>query len=145
MRRRPWPTSAFGAVVAALVFGCGINDPGYAVAARNESDEALVIRQGASRWLLPAQSSGTLLFTIGPVREANPVDYEILDASCRTLDVQHVDFGLAPNPGYSEFILVVEANTRLRLDILETADQTIGDQLESTVACAPPAAVVDAE
>ncbi len=118
-------------------------DPGYAVAVRNNSDVPLLVRGDAfggrsypSQWLLPPHSAGTVFRTLGPPREAPPTDYEIVDpASCRVLGVQHVGFALAPNPGYSEFIVVVGSDMGLRLDTRTLADQTITMDLETTRAC----------
>jgi len=116
------------------------------VAFKNESDVSLLVR-GDSRagmndpvqWLLPPHSAGHLLSETGPPREDPPIDYEILDAaSCRVLGSQRVDLALAPNPGYSEFIVVVAPDMRLRVDALVSADHTIIGDLESTNACPAP-------
>jgi hypothetical protein len=130
-------------VVLVLVTACGVSDPGYIVAIRNESDVAIVVRgdryPGAddlAYWLLPPHSAGRVFSTIGHPREAPPNDYEILDAaSCRILGVQHVDFALAPDPGFSYFLLVVGADMSLGLDLRTTSDSTISGELEATTRC----------
>jgi hypothetical protein len=138
--RRP----AFGAGLTAvtvlsvvLTAGCGsVSDPGYAAAARNESDTALIVRDGTTSWLLPAHEAGIMFFTIGAPREAPPINYKIVDAgSCRSLVVQRVDFALAPNPGYSQFIVVVEPDLSVHLDLRDTSDPAILESLDPTAAC----------
>jgi hypothetical protein len=126
------------------VTGCGVSDPGYTVAVRNESDVPIVVRadrypgtDDLAFWLLPPHSAGRVLSTIGLPREAPPTHYEILDeASCRILGVQLVDFALAPNPGFSYFLVVVGADMSLRLDLRTTSDSTIEGELEATTTCA---------
>lgn len=123
-----------------IAVGCGISDPGYTVSARNESEVPIVIRGERpgenGQWLLRPHSAGTIFTTLGPPREARPIDYQILDGSaCRILGVQHVDFALAPNAGYAQFIIVVQADTSLRLDALSSADATVTGDLEPTAVC----------
>lgn len=128
-------------LVSVTAAGC-TGDPGYTVVIRNESDLAIIVRgnkiagtDDQGRWLLPARSSGFVLTTLGPPREAPPIDYEIVDAeSCRILTVHHVDFALAPNPGYSEFTVVVGSDVSVRLDTSTTSDQATG-HLETATAC----------
>lgn len=128
------------------VLGCaGISDPGYAVAIRNESDVPVVVRgdryagvDDDGHWLLRPQSAGIVLSTTGLPREALPIDYAIIDeASCRILGVQHVDFALAPNPGFSEFIITVRGDFSLGLETRTTGDPDVSGSLETTIACAP--------
>lgn len=123
-------------LAAVLAAACGPHgDPGYTLAFRNESDRAIVVR-GDDRWLLPPGTAAIAIAKIGPPREANPIDYEILDeATCRVLAVQRVDFALAPNPGYSEFIVNVLPDLSTRLDVRAVADPAITGSLETTSAC----------
>jgi hypothetical protein len=114
----------------------GISDPGYTTAARNESDRPLLIRSGPTTWHLPAHGAGILFGTIGPPREAPTIAYEIVDeASCRRLAVQQIDFALAPNPGYSEFIVIVQPDLTTRLEMRDTSDPAIHDSLEPAAGC----------
>ena len=129
---------------AVIALGCTpVGDPGYTVAIRNDSELSLVVRgdrhaglRDPVQWLLPPRSAGFVLMTIGPPREAQPMDYEIVEpSSCDVLGVQHVDFALAPNPGYSMFIVVAGPDLSLRLDTRTTSDPTIQTDLEETAAC----------
>ena len=120
---------------AVIAGGCSVGDPGYVVAARNESDVPLVIR-GDSAWLLPAHSGGILFATVGPPREARPIDFEVLDQrSCAVVGLQRMDFTLAPDPGFSQFILVVQADRRIRIDALAASDPELVGSLDPTAAC----------
>jgi hypothetical protein len=127
-----------------VAFGCApVSDPGYAVSFRNESDRSLIVRgdryAGAhdpSQWVLPPHSAGRVLMTLGEPREAPPIDYDIVDeSSCRIVGVQLVDFALAPNPGFAEFVVVIGPDTRIRLETGTTPDQPIDRTLSTTSAC----------
>ena len=132
------------AIAGFVAFGCGAGDPGYAVAFRNETDTALVIRVDRSpdsndavgAWLLPPRSAGWVLNAIGMVREAPPIDYVIVDeSSCREVAVQRVDFSLAPDPNWTEFLITVSADGRTRLDASPTAAGEINGDLRGTSLC----------
>jgi hypothetical protein len=127
-----------------VVAGCApVGDPGYGVIFRNDGDVRLVIRgkthpEGgqAATWLLPPSSAGWVLNTIGDSRFAPPIDYAIVDASsCRELIVQHVDFSLAPDPGWTEFLVTVAPGGATRLDASPNAAGDISGDLVLTELC----------
>ena len=137
-------TGAVGMLLSTVIFwGCTVSDPGYSVAIRNDSDARLVVRVsgpghagGPRAWVLPARATGRVLNTLGPPREASPITYEIVDEdSCVVIGRQRVDFALAPDPGYSQFIVVVGADRILRVDTGTSADPTIDVNLEATASC----------
>ena len=132
------------ACVVLLALGCApVGDPGYGVIFRNDSDRQLVIR-GDTRpgidevraWLLPPHAAGWVLYTIGDSRVAPPIDYSIVDAtSCRETVVQHVDFSLAPDPGWTEFLITVSPDGGSRLDASPSAAGDITGDLAATDLC----------
>jgi hypothetical protein len=128
---------------SAMIWGCTVGDPGYNVALKNDSDARLVVRVagpnhagGPRAWVLPPHAAGWALSTLGPPREASPITYEIVDEeTCAVIGIQRVDFALAPDPGYSQFIVVVGADRSLRVDARTSADPTIDANLEETASC----------
>lgn len=135
---------AFLSALLIAVAGCApVGDPGYAVVFTNESNMRLVIQgktrpEGGERaqWLLPPTSAGWVLYTIGDSRRAPPIDYRIVDSvSCNEVSVQPVDFSLAPDPGWTEFLVTVAADGRARLDASPSAAGEISGNLESTSLC----------
>lgn len=124
--------------------GCApAGDPGYAVVFKNDSDMRLVIQGKTNpeagepaQWLLPPMSAGWVLDTIGDPRHAPPIDYRIVDSiSCTEVSMQPVDFSLAPDPGWTEFLVTVGADGRARLDASPSAAGEITGNLESTNLC----------
>ena len=90
---------ASGRVLAGLLLvalACMACDPGVGVSARNETDQALVVREGATQWSLPAHSSGRVFAQLGSPESVPPRDYDLLDAAtCTVLATEHVIYPLA--------------------------------------------------
>ena len=132
------------ATLLLVLAGCApVGDPGYAVVFKNDGGLPFTIRgkphpQGgkAANWLLPPKSAGWAFSTIGDSREAPPIDYEIVDASsCQELAVQHVDFSLAPDTGWTEFLITVAPDGGSRLDASPNAAGEITEDLATTDLC----------
>ena len=127
----------------AVLAACSQGDPGYSVAIRNDSDARLVVRVSGpdggndpQAWLVPPHAAGRVLMTLGTPGEAPPITYEIVDeASCAVVGLQRVDFTLAPDPGYSESIVVVGADMRLRVETRSSGDPNIVADLEAATSC----------
>lgn len=81
------------AALACVTAGCSHADPAYGAAAGNRTATDLLIREGVSRWRLPAMSSGIVFMSLGLAEDAPSIEYEILDErTCRVLGVAHVEF-----------------------------------------------------
>ena len=81
--------------LACVAAGCSgsVSDPGYFAVATNLGNRDLVIRDGGSRWRLPAGASGLVYVAIGNADDASPVDYDILEPeTCRALGRVHLEF-----------------------------------------------------
>jgi len=81
-----------GLVGAGLLASCvGISHELWGVAAVNATDTAIVIREGRSKWLVPANGSGHLFGNIADGAPPETHDYEILDATtCELLGTQRI-------------------------------------------------------
>jgi hypothetical protein len=143
MKRASWALPLALSVVL-LALGCApVGDPGYGVIFKNDSDRQFLIRGDrrpgvyeVATWLLPPQAAGWVLYTIGDSRVAPPIAYSILDASsCEETVVQRVDFSLAPDPGWTEFLITVSPDGGSRLDASPNAAGDITGDLAATNLC----------
>jgi hypothetical protein len=113
-----------------IALACIACDPFVGVSARNESDQALVVREGAEQWSLPAHGSGRVFSQLGSPESEPPRDYEILDAAtCVVLATEHVDFSARAYPE-----IVVRADRSL---VVGSPAPDTGN-LETTTACPGP-------
>ena len=82
------------ALLAALALGaCTYRDAGYTADVANESDVGVVVRDGVTKWSLPAHSAGYLFGVVGDIEQAEPITYEILDAqTCLVIGEATVEF-----------------------------------------------------
>jgi hypothetical protein len=86
-----------------------------------------------AQWLLPPKSAGWALYTIGDSRHARPITYKIVDSvSCSDVSGQLVDFALAPDPGWTEFLVTVAPDGGASVDAGPRAAGEITGNLAST-------------
>jgi hypothetical protein len=135
------------AVLTLLAAGCSIGDPGYAVAFRNEADVDVIVR---GRWphpgaepaslSLPAHAAGYVFGTLGYAADAPPIDFEVIDpVACQVLARPQVDLTLGPNPGYSEFIVVLQAGMTFHVETSASGDSSIDGTLKPAATCSETA------